>query len=106
MLYSRPSEAGEPRVRTQDTHEVLKYSHLGIMFALLLGGSLAAGRWADERYEASPTFTVLGLLVGFGVGFYHLYRSVYGVGGVVGPSEDGPGATDGDAAGPPDPGAS
>jgi hypothetical protein len=55
----------------------LRYSHLGLQFALTVGIFTYAGIWADGRFGTSPLFVLLGVGVGFGMGFYHLYRGVY-----------------------------
>lgn len=55
----------------------VRYSHLGLQFALTIGLLTAAGVWADRKWGLMPLFTLIGLFLGFGAGFYSLYRAVY-----------------------------
>ena len=61
-------------------NKFLAHSHLGLTFALFLGGLSYLGLELDERLGTTPLFTILGGFLGFGAGFYHLYRGVYGKG--------------------------
>ncbi|MGE0711227.1 MAG: AtpZ/AtpI family protein [Planctomycetota bacterium] len=53
-------------------------SHLGISYAVILGGSVFLGLKADEKLGTKPYLTLGGGLFGAVVGFYYLYREVYG----------------------------
>ncbi len=55
----------------------MQYSHLGLQFALTVGLLFYAGFWADGRWGTGPFLTIFGTFAGFGIGFFHLYRSVY-----------------------------
>lgn len=66
-----------------ETNKVLAFSHLGVMFAITLGGSTYLGLLADKRCGTTPLLTLLGVLLGFGAAFYNLYRGVYGPGGAA-----------------------
>jgi len=55
----------------------LQYSHLGLQFAATIGLLLGGGLWLDRRWGTTPLFTVIGTFLGFGAGFYNLYRAVY-----------------------------
>ncbi|MBI3726391.1 AtpZ/AtpI family protein [bacterium] len=57
----------------------MRFSHVGLQFALTVGILVALGIWADKRLGTTPLFALLGVGVGFGIGFYHLYRAIYGV---------------------------
>jgi F0F1-type ATP synthase assembly protein I len=71
-----------------DRSRILRQSHLGIQFVLLVGLSSWLGLKADERLGTSPAFTFLGALFGFGAGLYHLYVGVYGRPGKTPPGGD------------------
>lgn len=71
----------EPGNRPGDPQSWMRYSHLGVQFAMTFGVITYAGYWADTRLGSSPAFTLLGTAAGFGIGFYHLYREVYRPGG-------------------------
>ncbi len=74
----------------------MRYSHLGIQFALSVGLLAAAGFWLDRRWGLIPLFTFLGLFGGFALGLYNLCRELF-------PTEERP-APDDDApeSGPPE----
>lgn len=60
----------------RETNEALRYSHLGLIFAVALGGSLFLGVKADEKFGSSPWLTLLGGALGGVLGFYNLLRTV------------------------------
>jgi hypothetical protein len=64
----------------QDPNQLLRYSHLGLQFALTVGLVFFGGLKADERLQTSPLFTLLGVALGFGIGLYRLMVDVYGMG--------------------------
>lgn len=45
-----------------------------IAFALQIVLPLLLGVWLDRHWETSPLFLILGLIFGFGVGFWSLIR--------------------------------
>jgi ATP synthase protein I len=56
------------------THSWLRYSNLGMQFAVTLVLFLLAGMWADRRFGTDPWLTVAGSLVGIGGGMYLLIK--------------------------------
>lgn len=54
--------------------DILRYSHLGIQFALVILAAIWAGRWLDRHFSTPGFFTLAGTFVGAGLGFYLLYR--------------------------------
>lgn len=54
----------------------LRYSHLGLQFALTLLLCVLAGTWADRRFEATPWFTLTGSLVGITASLYLVIKEV------------------------------
>lgn len=69
-------------------NKFLAHSHLGLTFALFLGGLSYLGLELDRRLGTTPLFTLLGGGLGFAAGFYHLYRGVYGKGSEESSDED------------------
>jgi len=65
-----------------------RYSHLGIQLAASILLLTYGGVLLDERMGSSPIWTILGLFAGFGVGFYHLYKTIYGIGGSASAAPD------------------
>ena len=58
--------------RTQNSW--LRYSTLGVQFAVTLVVFVLLGTWADRRFGTDPWLTVTGSLVGIGAGMYLLIR--------------------------------
>lgn len=78
----------------EDQHSVLKYGHLGLSFAIFLGGSFFLGMKADERFGTGSTLSLLGGAVGLGAGLYYLIREVEGLRGGGRRAEPGKGEDD------------
>ena len=55
----------------------MRFSHLGLQFAMTIALLTGGGVWLDGRAGTMPLFTLVGLFLGFGAGFYHLYRAVF-----------------------------
>lgn len=49
---------------------------LGVTLALLTAGGVLGGRWLDGRMHTAPLFTIIGLVVGLGIGFTVFVREV------------------------------
>jgi hypothetical protein len=64
-------------VAKDDSNPLFNAPHLGISYAILLGGSLFLGVEADEKFGTDPVLTLLGGAFGAVTGFYFLYREVY-----------------------------
>ncbi len=62
---------------SRDYREVLNYSHLGVMFLATVGGLIFLGLKADEYLDSAPLCTLLGLGIGFTVGFYYLFVQLF-----------------------------
>ncbi len=61
--------------RTQGPSSVVRYSHLGIQFALVVILGIWGGAQLDKRLSTN-FFTLVGTFVGAGIGFYFLYREI------------------------------
>ena len=48
-----------------------------MQFLLAIGLPVAGGVWLDLKLETKAVFTLLGLALGFGSGFYLLYNEIY-----------------------------
>jgi hypothetical protein len=59
--------------RTQGPSDTVRYSHLGIQFALVVILGIWAGAWLDRKLSTN-LFTLIGTFAGAGIGFYFLYR--------------------------------
>ncbi len=49
-------------------------SEVGVTVAVSILIGLIAGQWLDERFQTSPLFLLLGLLLGLASAGYSLYR--------------------------------
>jgi F0F1-type ATP synthase assembly protein I len=64
-------------VGARDYQQVLSLSHLGVMFFMIVGGSIFLGWKVDEWLGVSPVGILLGLLIGFAGGFYYLFVTLF-----------------------------
>lgn len=62
--------------RRDDWRGSLRYAHLGIQFALIVGLLFYGGYLLDVKTGRSPLFVLLGLLGGFAVAMYHLLKEL------------------------------
>ena len=53
---------------------------LGFQFAIVVIAFGYAGSWADRRFGTGPWGVIVGAGVGFGAGFYSVYRVAMGGG--------------------------
>ena len=54
--------------------DLVRYSHLGIQFALIILGSLWLGNRLDRKLGTGSFLALAGMFLGAGIGFYVLYR--------------------------------
>ena len=57
----------------------LRYSHLGLQFAVIFGAAVYGGVQLDRRLSTGGVFAILGTFVGAGIGFYLLYRETQSI---------------------------
>lgn len=55
--------------------DVVRYTHLGLSFLLLVLLPILGGHWLDGRTGSSPLWTLLGAAAGFASGMYYLVVS-------------------------------
>lgn len=67
-------QAKDEEPRPSPLAPYLKYSHVGIQFFLSIGIFTGGGIWLDRQLGTVVTFTLVGLVLGFGGGLYSLYR--------------------------------
>jgi len=72
-----PDEPDQGPNKREVLQVYLRFSHLGLQFGATVALFTWGGFWLDRRLGVVPLFTVIGLSVGFGAGFYSLYRAVY-----------------------------
>ncbi|HMY67061.1 MAG TPA: AtpZ/AtpI family protein [Leptospiraceae bacterium] len=49
-------------------------SSLGTEFGIIIVGFILAGSWLEERFSFSPWGVMVGALLGFGIGIFHLVK--------------------------------
>lgn len=52
------------------------FAGLGIQFAAAIIIFLFAGQWVDNRFGTNGLFTIAGVFIGAGGGFYSMYRKI------------------------------
>lgn len=77
---------------TPDTElgEVGRYAGHGLTIALSTALFAWLGDWLDGRLGTRPLFVLLGMCVGFGAGFYSMYRQLVPPRGEDGPAGEPP----------------
>lgn len=82
----RTSRRGGPDEASPDTvlGEVGRYAGHGLTIALSTALFAWAGDWLDGRLGTAPLFVIVGVFVGFGAGFYSMYRQLVSPGGEAG----------------------
>ena len=58
----------------------LRHSHIGLQFILPVGLFTWGGIWLGRKLDLEVLFVLLGLALGFAVGFWSLYKELYGFG--------------------------
>jgi F0F1-type ATP synthase assembly protein I len=66
------------RVKNRKLVEYLRYSAAGTQLFAAIGLGVLLGWWLDKKTGLSPLCLVLGAFLGFGSGFYALYRELFG----------------------------
>lgn len=69
-------EGAEDPSRGTDLGEIGRYAGHGLTIALSTALFAWLGDWLDGRLGTSPLFVLLGMCVGFGAGFYSMYRQL------------------------------
>ena len=73
-----------------------RYAGHGMTIALSTAAFAWGGVWLDDRLGTEPVFVIIGVFVGFGAGFYSMYREIAPGGGAsAGASDDRPPGDDG-----------
>lgn len=58
------------------TRIILGYSVIGIQLAITILVFLYGGFFLDQHFNSSPLFVVIGTVLGMGIGFYNLMKSL------------------------------
>lgn len=70
-----PDRDDEPK--SNALAKYFRYSYVGIQFFLTIAICTGAGLWLDSYFRTKVLFTLVGLALGFGSGFYSLYRQLF-----------------------------
>lgn len=63
-------------MKAPDSRNLLRYSHLGIQFVIIIIAFALGGAWLDKRFSAGGLVTLAGVFAGAAIGFYLLYREI------------------------------
>jgi hypothetical protein len=63
-------------VSSPGPREILRYSHLGVQFVIVVIAFAWGGAWIDRRLAAGGMATLLSILAGAAIAFYLLYREI------------------------------
>jgi hypothetical protein len=63
-------------VKTPAPRNILRYSHLGIQFVIIVIAFALGGAWLDDRLSAEGLVTLACIFAGAAIGFYLLYREI------------------------------
>ena len=72
-----PRSDGPDQTPSGGLQSYMQYSHLGLQFAMTIALFTGGGFWLDRKLGTTPLCLLIGLFLGFGAGFYHLYRAVF-----------------------------
>jgi ATP synthase protein I len=72
-----PTEDPKPKDKEEAYRKYLRYSQAGLQFFAAVTLFTLAGHWLDRQLGTTPLFILLGLALGFGGGFYSLYRELF-----------------------------
>ena len=70
-----PSE--DPNKQSKIIGKYLRYSYLGTQLFVSVGLLTGAGLWLDRKAGTIALFTLIGLALGFGAGFYSIYVALF-----------------------------
>jgi F0F1-type ATP synthase assembly protein I len=62
------------RADASATQQMFAISGIGIEFICEVGAMILIGWWLDRHFATSPTWTLVGVGVGFTIGLYRLVR--------------------------------
>lgn len=78
--YKHISESGEVKTSSQQPQKKMQYkipkeyANLGFYLSVPLIGCIFIGRWLDMKYDTDGLYTILGVLFGTIIMFYHLIK--------------------------------
>ena len=95
-LAHSESSPGRVRILTEEVPtkrkgpgDLVRYSHLGVQFAVILFLSVFGGIQLDKRFATRGIFTLIGMFVGAAIGTYVLYRETQSIAGSTAHDADG-----------------
>jgi len=63
-------------VKSRQPRSILRYSHLGIQFVIIIFAFAWGGSWLDRKLSAGGLVTLASVFAGAAIGFYLIYREV------------------------------
>jgi hypothetical protein len=63
-------------LKTPAPRDILRYSHLGVQFVIIIIAFALGGAWLDRRLSAGGLVTLASIFAGAAIAFYLLYREI------------------------------
>lgn len=57
-----------------------RFASLGTEFTAIILFFILGGSWLDQRYNTSPILLMTGMVLGFGMGLYHIIKRTRDIG--------------------------
>ena len=76
---SENTDKNKKQVRKRNQWEIAAFiSGIGIYFVVILAICIFLGRQAAELWSIRPFGTIFGIVIGFPIGFYSIYKKITG----------------------------
>ena len=77
MRTEKGNDKKQEKTRTQ-WQAVGFVSGIGIHFVVIIGICIFLGKQADMLWNTAPYGTIIGIVIGFPIGFYSVYKKIMG----------------------------
>lgn len=71
-----PQKGRDPRGGGPSRNQAAEFAGVGLQLAGSILAFLFLGQWLDRRLGTGPWLLLIGVFVGFGLGFYAMYRKM------------------------------
>lgn len=79
MLMDQKIANNKKQVKKRSQLEAMAFvSGIGIHFVVIIGICIFLGKSADGLWNTGPYGTIFGIVIGFPIGFYSVYKKIMG----------------------------